>query len=714
MDKKCNDNLFVKPIEYCSFHALKNIHKNFSTENIYIHDNLDLFKPELSRDIPDLNSKFRSNNVELNINNEYIFNYDGEKDNPDRNKNLCGKTNNIEEYYVNCVLQTSNSLFTYKDGYCIVSPEINLPKQLKKIEEKNETIIKLDRRELEDEEGNFKYEKIQNNKYCEDRWYDWIIIPNYHFGNRILKDSGAYSKEDVKVCYDNCKEGELPYINSSGKKFCVPKEIAYEGMYENKLDYSTIALINLIGNSKNNLNLLYKNLYFYKINKKLNNYLQNDNVKLSNNLETSNNYIINEAFEKIKGLLHKFVNEENLEIPDYSMEYKNLTYKNPNLKENDLISLLGMDKNEILTNDIILIHTAYISYKIYKFIKDLMTTPNILNNTTTNKLDFSKFDNNDFNINKVLLNYDNDKKIFENDTKKRYIQRLANILYKAININYNNKTDFSKNLIKRTKEALIRYEKPSIGTSLINFNDVEMEKYFKFKENIDEISNGFEIDFYKYNYLQQEFYINKHTEYINDNPEYFQDIFKQFFITKFLIYTEEESEIIKGSKCKSGEINIPGTNPGTFKCEKCTLVCDTKNKCKDPNCKIFCESTCNKVDDDNEKTKCGGTTKTDDEYIKPQPHTDIKTPIEEETNIPDISYILKTSIRIFFVLISLYIAYMFYKLFNESILTIGNLLFRFLEAFIYNRLFYNKIKIAEHYENIIQGKYNTIIRKTMT
>jgi hypothetical protein len=65
-------------------------------------------------------------------------------------------------------------------------------------------------------------------------------------------------------------------------------------------------------------------------------------------------------------------------------------------------------------------------------------------------------------------------------------------------------------------------------------------------------------------------------------------------------------------------------------------------------------------------------------------------------------------------LIVLYIAYMFYKIFNESILTFGNLLYGILEKIYYNKLFSNKIKIAEHYEDIIQGKYNTIIRKTMT
>lgn len=709
MDKKCNDYIFVKPIEICSLKALQNI-RNLSTEEKYLHDDINLFKPALSSDITDLNNIFRDIS-DTNNPNKYSFNYDGQGT---RNKNLCGKTNNIEEYYVNCVLQTGNPLFTYKDGFCIVSPEINLPKQLKKIEENNETIIKLNRSELGDEEGNFKYQKIQNNKYCEDRWYDWIIIPNYHLGNRILKDSGAYSKEDVKVCYDNCKEGELPYINSSGKKFCVPKEIAYDGIYENKLDYSTIALINLIGNNKESLNLLYKNLYFYKISKKSNNYQINTEVFLSENLVNNDNYIINEVFDKIKNILHKIVNEDNLEILDYSTEYKNLTYKHPNLKENDLISLLGMDKNEILTNDIILIHTAYISYNIYKLIKEIMTIPNYLNTTaSTNIINFNKEDLNSFNINKVLFDYNNDKNLF-ND--KKYRQRLANILYKAINISYNNKTDFSKNLIKRTKEALDRYQKPtSIPT--ISFLEEDKNKYFNFKNNINEIINGFEIEFYKYKYLEDVFYKKIITEYSPDDNTRDIEKFKSNFKSKFLIYTEEDSEIINGSKCKSGEIVYLNTS-NKQECTNCNSIngCDLEKCKKNENCKIFCGTLCKKLiseEIDVNKTSCGGTTKADDEPKPPPTKTDIKTPIEEETNIPDISYILKTAIRIFFILISLYIAYMFYKLFNESILTIGNLFYGFLEAFYYNPLFVNKIKIAEHYENIIQDKYNKVIRKTL-
>ena len=699
MDKKCNDDdkYYVKPIEYCSSNALNFIKEKDSTNTKYIINNNTIFDTNIS--LPDLNSNFRDNQIQ----NNFVFKHEGENN---RVRNLCEKTNKIEEYYVNCVLQTKNPLFTYKDGYCIIPPEIILPPELKKIEDKNNIIIKLDRNNLQDEEGNFKYEKAENKRYCENKWFDWIVIPNYHLGNRVFKDSGAYSKEDVKLCYGNCGEKKLPYINSSGKHLCIPKEIAYEGIYENKLDYSPLSLINLIGNSKNNLLLLYKNLYYYKLNKKLDKYDINTDVNFSGNINNTNNYIINEVFNEIKNVLHKIVNENNIEIDDYSLEYKKLTYKHRNFKENDLISLLGMDKNEILSNDIILIHTAYISYKIYDFIKNIMRTRHYLkrDDDTKNPPDiyFEKYDEYDFNIYKVLKDYDNDKKLFTNE--KKYIQRLANILYKAINICYDNKTDFSKNLIKRTKEAINRYKKPET-ISNITFND----NYSIFITEFNNISNGIEIEYYMNKYFNSVIDII-FNQYAKIDSEIYKAYFITVFINKFVIYTEEESEIINGSKCKSGELLNDN------KCKPCIEICNSLESCNNnQDCKIFCKTDCDTYENNNDNlnTKCGGTTKENEEPIKETPN-DIKTPIEEEINIPDFSYIFKSTIKIFFILVVLYIAYMFYKIFNESILTFGNLLYGILETFYYNRLFLNKIKIAEHYEDIIQDKYNTIIRKTMT
>lgn len=685
MENKCNDNLYVKPIENCSINALKKLKDKTNEDKYNLNDNL-LFRLDLSSNLTDLNNNFR-----VPLTNDFNFDYNGVGD---RKKNLCGETNNVGEYYLNCVLQTGNPLFTYKDGYCMILSEFNLPPELKKIEEKDEIFLKLNMKELEDEEGNFKYEKIQNNKYCEDRWFDWIVIPNYHLGNRILKDSGSFSKEDVKICYNNCKAGELPYVNSAGSNLCVPKEYAYEGKYENKLDYSPIALINLIGNNKDDLFYLFNNLLTYKLNKKLNKYSINKGINL--NIKNSDNYIINEVFEEIKKVLNTIVNDNILDIPDFSLEYRYLTYKHPNFKENDLITILGMDKNEILSNDIILIHTAYLAYNYKDFLDNIKNNKSFFDDKNANDeiiVNITKHNNNRFNIFNVLNDLDINHKDGDKTKIKRH--RLANILYKAINICYDNKTDFSKNLIDRTKKAMDNYNSKIKIEIKNNFEYVAnvYDGFIREQSNQDKIINGFNIEYYKNKELLEIY-------------EYFNTELKNNITNNFLFYSEEKSEIIRSNQCESGKFLKDNT------CVECKTECNNIEKCtNDNNCKIYCDINCKNILTRDEKTKCGGRITEENKKPLIEKTNEIKTPVEEETNIPDFIYIFKTAVKIFFILIVIYVGYIFYKIFNESILTFLNSIYGFFE-WIYH-LFTNKIKTAEYYEKNIQDKYNRLIRKTM-
>jgi len=699
MENKCNDNLYSKPIERCSINALNKLKLKTNNDSKYSlnNSNNSLFKEDLTTSLTDLNINFRDPST-----NNFIFEYNGVEE---RTKNLCGETNNIGEYYLNCVLETGNPLFTYKDGYCMIPSEFNLPPELKKIEEKDEIFIKLNMKELEDEEGNFKYEKIQNNKYCEDRWFDWIVIPNYHLGNRILKDSGSFSKEDVKICYNNCKAGELPYVNTTGSNLCIPKEYAYEGKYENKLDYSPIALINLIGNNKDSLFMLFNNLYKYKLNKKLNKY--DINIDTNLNLDKSDNYIINEVFDEIKKVLNTIVNDNILDIPDFSLEYRYLTYKHQNFKENDLITILGMDKNEILSNDIILIHTVYIAYRYKEFLDNIQNNETFFDDKDDKSniiLNITKHNKNRYNIFDVLNDLDINHTNSDKTKEKRH--RLANILYKAINICYDNKTDFSKNLIDRTKKAIDNYTTKIKGEIEKEFKYVALYyDFFKEQSNRDKIINGFNIEYYKFDEL------NKINEKIDKKIDQYKDIitifnFKDNYIRNFIFYTEEQNEIIKNNKCISGEFlenNI---------CVKCRNECNDIEKCKNnSNCKIYCDIDCKNFSSKDEKTKCGGRETEENKKPLIEKTNEIMTPVEEETNIPDFIYIFKTAVKIFFILIVIYVGYLFYTIFNESILTFLNSIYGFFE-WIYH-LFTNKIKTAEYYEKNIQDKYNRVIRKTM-
>jgi len=701
MDNKCNDKFYMKPVEICNIKSLSNLKIKNPDNSIYNFDELNIFNNDIKTTLTDLNFNFR------NSNNDFTY-----KDNEVNKKNLCEKTNNIDEYYMNCVISTNNSLFTFKDGKCIIDPSINLPPELMKYEEDGEIIVKLDRSKLDDEEGNFKYYEINNNKYCEDRWYDWIVIPNYHLGNRILKDSGAYSKEDVKVCYNNCKAGELPYVNSTGKYLCVPKEIAYEGIYEKKLDYSPLSLINLIGNDKEKLTKLYENLFDWKLAKK---------DKYKRNLEVlkyiDKDWIISDAINEIKKVLNTIVTDNNVDLKDYSFDYRNLTYKHPYFKEDDLTTILGMDKNEILSNDIILIHTAYLAYNykdfIHKVKNEISTFFNFNDETIKEgtRIDIQKNNNYIFNINKIFNELDINTEITIDllkrknmDVIKKKKQRLANILYKAINICYDNKTDFSKNLINRTIEAFARYNNKN------NKYDINDIKY------LNEIKNGFEIDYYKFKELN-DFYnsfeiikdVNNPIEvgntYVYTSKPEFYKAFRNNYQDNFFFYTEEISEVINENICKVGQFIKDN------KCVYCDEGCNDEDKCRtDNNCKTFCAIECDKKKE-NQKTKCGTIGDSNDKKPLKEETKEIKTPIEEETIFPDFSYIFKSAIKIFFILIGIYILYMIYIIFNETILTFLNIFSSFF-VWIWN-LSKNPIKKAEYYENIIQRKYNDVVRKTM-
>jgi len=704
MGEKCNDNLFIKPIEFCSKKAINYLYTtNGSTNPIYTINNSNLFQSQFISG--DLNSIFRDSE------NNYNFEYGKEG-----KKNLCEQTNKIGEYYVNCVIQTSNPLFTYKNGNCIIDTNsIQLPPELKITEDKDDMTIKLNRNVLQDEEGNFKYKQIQNSKYCEDRWYDWIITPNYHLGNRILKDSGSYSKEDVKICYNNCDIGELPFISSSGKHLCIPKEIAYEGKYEKKLDYSPLSLINLIGNNKKSLNFLYKHLYFYKLNQKKSYFDINTDVNLSNDLSDENNYVIKPVAEKIRDIIDIIVNNDNLDNPDLSLDYNNLTYKHPNFKENDLISILGMDKNEILSNPIILIHTAYLAYNYRNFINNVKTDINFISrlkepdndfniNTTLNNLEINiyleKFPNVDIKIAESLK-----KNYVDNNNTRKKRQRLANILYKAINICYDNKTDFSKNLINRTKKALNSYNNSYIiSPSYIKFDETDKNIYVNFRNN--NIDDGFEIEYIKYKDLKN--FIDEiqrgNLIGIKIDADKINDI-KNIYQNNFLFYTEEDCE--KVNDCKSGEILDKDG-----KCQSCDIICIDDECNKNPNCKLFCKNKCpDKTNDDTtEKKNCGVVINDEKKKVEKEKNKEVNTPVEEEGYIPDFSYILKTAVKLFFIFITCYIIYMFYKMFSESILTFANI-FSYILDWIYYTIRNDPIKTAEHYEQVIQDKLNKIKRK---
>lgn len=95
----------------------------------------------------------------------------------------------------------------------------------------------------------YKDALIDKRSHCDERWYDWFMISNYHLGNK-------YYEESVGKCYVPCPDKYVPYVvvdpvdNSRMGLFgenkltqCVPKAEYFGGKYAENSDYCPIAWI---------------------------------------------------------------------------------------------------------------------------------------------------------------------------------------------------------------------------------------------------------------------------------------------------------------------------------------------------------------------------------------------------------------------------------------------------------------------------------------
>jgi len=86
---------------------------------------------------------------------------------------------------------------------------------------------------------------------CDERWYDWFTIPNYHLGNKYQSDANS-------KCYEPCKPGYVPYYmtdpvdgqslyyfgqNTDKIDNCVPKHEYLMGKYADNNDYCPLPII---------------------------------------------------------------------------------------------------------------------------------------------------------------------------------------------------------------------------------------------------------------------------------------------------------------------------------------------------------------------------------------------------------------------------------------------------------------------------------------
>jgi hypothetical protein len=377
------------------------------------------------------------------------------------NLHISNRSSNI---YANCVLQSGSKWFTTSDTYdkCVVLNDIKLPKTI--INKNNSYYTNFSSK---NKPGKSLYASNINKAYCENRWYDWIVTPNYYLGNTYFKDIGKYTTLDINRCYKPCDGDSMPYMTEKNEYMCIPKKYYGNGIFSNKYMFSPIGLINLIGNFaatlKPEMNTLknYNNDYNFILYKLILEYNLKTNIdtniySVQNN--TSNTVVnYNNVFDDFKDIyneLNDCINDNILKnfITSRNQDYyysPNFNYKSFIFNENEpeMYTLKGLQANNLLI-DPILIHTWVLANTFKPFPNDIDISKTDLkqkeeknysvhtNSSTLYDILSLKFNDEDPNINKYKA------------------ERLKNIFYKAVNLCYDNKTDFSKNIIVNTINAL--------------------------------------------------------------------------------------------------------------------------------------------------------------------------------------------------------------------------------------------------------------------
>lgn len=148
---------------------------------------------------------------------------------------LCAQTDNAKSARPLCMSQHKFG-FVRKRGYPDKCITVDCPTGF--VEERSGVCKKP----LEDA-------KLLQRSKCDERWYDWFMIPNYHAGNK-------YFEQGPGQCYAPCQPGHIPayaqdpvdganmdFTSKDDMTKCVPRTDYFGGKYLNGSEYCPIAWI---------------------------------------------------------------------------------------------------------------------------------------------------------------------------------------------------------------------------------------------------------------------------------------------------------------------------------------------------------------------------------------------------------------------------------------------------------------------------------------
>ena len=667
--------------------------------NIYQYTNSDIYKPVLGNIFnDDFKAKYDSYNINTNLDNI---------DEADGKENLA--TIEDENVYINCVYQSSIPWYTTSEDKkkCEVISDISLPEDRLILDKKTLIVTPIFKSSKNDKPAFCSYKENVNKAYCENKWYDWIIIPNYYLGNTYYKDNSHYGENDVYKCYAPCNGDFMPYTKSNGELKCIPKKYFNSGIFSNKYIFSSFGLINLIGNialsnneksvkQTNLLYILHRLIVEYNIE---NNYdkdlydLYDSNAEDVLNKEIRNidkfdkyNNIYNEFKDIIdKNILSKFSTSTN---QDYS-NTNEFTYKHRkfNEDETDMYSFNGLDVSNILI-DPILIHTWMLANLFKPLDEGIINNAKIQLKITT-----------DENKKKALdsLLYEKLFLIF-NDSDKAI--RLKNIFFKAVNICYNGKTNFSINIIEKTILAFTNdnLKKIIYDNIFYNFN----ENIFVLDYLITANSSSSDSSTIIYPFYTATIENTKLPIYKN----YIDKILLQDTINKFKeypLYKDVEISTFKDKLTSNAIIPIPAANDSLW----IYKYFYSMERLEKPTCEIGYEW--------NETYKVCD--------LKKKEVKDVENKTEEDDfEIPELKDIFTLFVQMILFIIVLYIIYIFYDIFSEVIFSFFNAIYIGI-SYMYMKFSISIIKGETEYDTeekkltyekkYIENKYKNIVNNQL-
>ena len=589
-----------------------------------------------------------------------------------------------ENIYINCVYQSSLPWYTTSADKkkCEVIPDIILPEDRLILDKKTLTVTPIFKSSNKEKPAFCTHEKNVNKAYCENRWYDWIITPNYYLGNTYYKDNSHYTEVDVYKCYAPCDGDNMPYTTTNGEFKCIPKKFFSNGIFSDKYMFCSFGLINLIGNialyeqekedyKSNLLFILHQLVFQYNIDNNYDEKLYDINDKYKKYLQEFNKNNYTDIYKEFEDVINNIIlkNFNTTSEQDYS-NTNEFTYKHRKFNENesDMYSFNGLNVCGVLI-DPVLIHTWMLA-NLFKPFYDTETVE------IKKIISIINSDSNKLKIIDSLL-YTRLNKIFKDENKAI---RLKNIFFKAVNICYNNKTNFSANIIQKTKLAFN-------NEKIINI--IKEKKYYNFINNI-----------FIYNIL-----INKSdlsdlsysdgTKITNNLGDYIDNILKETKITDFQEYQIKKDVEITDTALVNNDDNLYKFKY-YFSMEK--LERPTCDKGYEWNSKY---SVCDPIKN---FKKIGEEEKKLD---------------DDEFQIPELSNILRLFVQIILIIIVIYIIYIFYDIFGEVLIALYNNLYILFKKFLL--WFYKSTAPGDEYEKevyklqqdkqYIDNKYKNIENK---